>query len=683
MRDRDEEKRRLWNEVMNKKRDLSDEEVKLVLEPEDTKKDSSSSMTQSVLNAADSALDKLNDILKKQKEDLLAMNKELKEKKAKASIDADLEELNSSLEMDFGTKPEEKKPSVDVKEAFLKAKETLDTTYQKEELEQLMDAFKRPYVMGKPEVGPLNVILVRGPHGSGRHDAVQKIVSTLYNARVLQSKDVYTLDMSRYTNGSQEQIFLQDLYQALLGQGEVLCFENFGQSFPSFLNMISSLSTKGSFVLNKRYVLNKGILVENQTGLVTNSIASMECHNKFFIFITEGKESSVQDAFGAGFVQNILDKIVFNAFNEEEIEALLQQEQKDLIEECKERLQIEVSFSEEVLSWVKSSYDKTQGKDGVDSVFRDFFICLSQAKLQQDTLEKVQIVIEDNVPYGISGETKTVLTRVKSDKEELEAIEKELDGIVGLTEVKAYISSLQAHMQLNEKRRAQGLKVADVSKHMIFTGNPGTGKTTIARLLSRYMKAIHALSQGQLVEVTRADLVAQYVGQTAPLTMSVIKSAIGGVLFIDEAYSLYRGKEDSFGLEAIDTLVKAMEDNRDNLIVILAGYKKEMATFLEANSGLKSRFPNIIYFPDYTGEELVKIAQIQAKSKGYTISEEAMAPLQKYFEEVQATRASEAGNGRFARNVIEEAILKQAQRLLKEQDSPLDVLQLQDFSLQE
>ena len=138
MRDRDEEKRRLWNEVMNKKRDLSDEEVQLVLEPEDTKKDSSPSMTQSVLNAADSALDKLNDILKKQKEELLAMNKELKEKKAKASIDADLEELNSSLEMDFGTKPEEKKPSVDVKEAFVKAKETLDTTYQKEELEQMM-----------------------------------------------------------------------------------------------------------------------------------------------------------------------------------------------------------------------------------------------------------------------------------------------------------------------------------------------------------------------------------------------------------------------------------------------------------------------------------------------------------------------------------------------------------------
>ena len=204
--------------------------------------------------------------------------------------------------------------------------------------------------------------------------------------------------------------------------------------------------------------------------------------------------------------------------------------------------------------------------------------------------------------------------------------------------------------------------------HMIFTGNPGTGKTTIARLLARYLKAIGVLSEGQLVEVTRADLVAQYVGQTAPLTMSVIKSAMGGVLFVDEAYSLYRGKDDSFGLEAIDTLVKAMEDHRDNLIVVLAGYKKEMATFLEANSGLKSRFPNLINFDDYTGTQLYQIACIQAKSKGYEISEDAKEPLIQYFNEVQSINAEEAGNGRLARNVVEEAILKQAERLVNSTD---------------
>ena len=216
---------------------------------------------------------------------------------------------------------------------------------------------------------------------------------------------------------------------------------------------------------------------------------------------------------------------------------------------------------------------------------------------------------------------------------------------------------------------------------MIFTGNPGTGKTTIARLFARYMKAIGALSQGQLVEVTRADLVARYVGQTAPLTMSVIRSAIGGVLFIDEAYSLYRGKDDSFGLEAIDTLVKAMEDNRDDLIVILAGYSREMKEFLEANSGLKSRFANIIEFPDYSAEELLQIAQLQAKGKGYRIQEEALEPLRQYFETEQRTNAAKAGNGRLARNVVEEAILRQSRRLMEEVDAPLDELQPSDFDI--
>ena len=189
------------------------------------------------------------------------------------------------------------------------------------------------------------------------------------------------------------------------------------------------------------------------------------------------------------------------------------------------------------------------------------------------------------------------------------------------------------------------------------------------------------MSQGQLVEVTRADLVAKYVGQTAPLTMSVIRSALGGVLFIDEAYSLYRGRDDSFGLEAIDTLVKAMEDNRDDLIVILAGYKKEMAAFLEANSGLKSRFPNIIEFPDYTGEQLMAIADQIAKGKGYRIDDSVKAPLTAWFDQKQAESAATAGNGRLARNTIEEAILRQSERLLKEENADMDLLKKEDFSI--
>ncbi|MBR2791594.1 MAG: AAA family ATPase, partial [Erysipelotrichaceae bacterium] len=207
------------------------------------------------------------------------------------------------------------------------------------------------------------------------------------------------------------------------------------------------------------------------------------------------------------------------------------------------------------------------------------------------------------------------------------------------------------------------------------------GKTTIARLIAKYLKAIGVLSNGQLIEVSRNDLVGKYLGHTAPQTMQVIKSALGGILFIDEAYSLYRGTNDSFGLEAIDTLVKAMEDNRDDLIVILAGYTREMKVFLESNSGLASRFPNQIEFPDYTAEELYQITVIQAKSKGYRLAEDIEKPLTEYFAKVQASNAQRSGNGRLARNVVEEAIIRQSKRIINDKSQPLDLLILADLDL--
>ena len=266
-------------------------------------------------------------------------------------------------------------------------------------------------------------------------------------------------------------------------------------------------------------------------------------------------------------------------------------------------------------------------------------------------------------------------------KGELESVKAELDEIIGLREIKEYIFSLEDHYKVQQMRKEQGMRSASLSMHMIFTGNPGTGKTTIARIVSKYLKAIGVLSGGQLVEVTRADLVGKYVGHTAPLTTQVIKSALGGVLFIDEAYSLYRGKDDSFGLEAIDTLVKEMEDHRDDLLVILAGYSKEMAEFMTANSGLRSRFPNIIEFPDYTGEELLKIALSIAKGKGYELTEAAQASLLDYFNIMQAMDSRESGNGRLARNVVEKAILDQSRRLVAEPESRLDLLEERDFDL--
>lgn len=677
---RREEKERLMKEVLGTKRAYEkDTEGQIDLSLDKDIKNETSTIKKST-----DAFDALKQILNKQQKDIDELTKTSEEINPIGVSDKELAEMETSLQKDYGVKAEEKPVDVNIKQIFDETETAVNTKVQgqKEAVKGLVTAFRRPYVMGVEPDQAKNIILVSGPEGTGRHGAITEISKQLYDKHLFTSADAETIDMSRYTSGSQEQIFLQDIYEALSSDCSVICFENFENGFPSFLRMLNSLATKGKFVLSKRYVLTKGILVENQTGLVKDAVDELNAQGKYLVFITAKKPSKVQDAFGADFMYHVLDTVVFQPLDEDALNAIIAQKKDVLIAKASQQLKIQLTINDEVLAWVHQHFDKTRGAEGIADIYHDFYVSLSQAVLQENlgNQEAVEAVINQDIPCVKIHEQEYKLSREKTSSDEIAAINQELDKIVGLDMVKNYISSLQANIVMQQKRREQGMKTSSISKHMIFTGNPGTGKTTIARLLSRYMKAIGALSEGQLVEVTRADLVAQYVGQTAPLTMSVIKSAIGGVLFIDEAYSLYRGKDDSFGLESIDTLVKAMEDNRDNLIVILAGYKKEMAVFLEANSGLKSRFPNLINFPDYTGEELCKIASIQAKDKGYTIKEDVLPQLTEYFQKVQEINAAEAGNGRLARNLIEEAILKQSQRVVKETNPDISELITEDFN---
>ncbi len=682
MTDRNDEKNRLWNEVFSKKRTYEETEDSNIELTTDVPKEDKVSTTDSILKTADKAMQELSKILNKQKDELTKMHEEIKE--TPSTTDVDIDALEKEIKQDYGV--EETVSDFDSGKVFQEIESNVQKKIlgQDEAVKKMCVAFRRPFVMGDNENGVKNVILVHGPHGSGKHATITEITKELKQRNIIPSDDVYTMDMSRYTSASQEQIFLQDLYEALNGNGSVICFEKFESTFASFLRMISSLVTDGKVVLNKRYVLSKGVLVEAQTGLVKDAIDSLQVNNKYLVFITNGKVSAVQDAFGADFMYHVLDDITFTSLDDESSSSIIIQNTNNLIDKCKNKLHVSVSVDESIRSWVHTHFDKSLGADSIQSIFYDFYVSLSEFVLNENlgNEEEITMNVKDDIPYAFYKDSSIQLSREKNSADEVEAINKELNEIVGLDSVKKYIHSLQAHISLQEKRKQQGMKSASVSMHMIFTGNPGTGKTTIARLLARYLKAIGVLSEGQLVEVTRGDLVAQYVGQTAPLTMSVIKSALGGVLFIDEAYSLYRGKDDSFGLEAIDTLVKAMEDNRDNLIVVLAGYKKEMATFLESNSGLKSRFPNIINFEDYTGEQLYEIANIQAKSKGYEIEAGAKDALVKYFNEVQSINAEEAGNGRLARNLIESAILKQAERVLNTTDTKeMTMLKEEDFDL--
>ena len=688
MSDLDDEKQRLYREVMGKRRTLSGSDTTVTsLDDGSAKKDggeTSSSVTNGMLRSADNAFHELKKILNSQQKDLEQMSRE------NGLSSQDMERMQEEIREDYGLseKDTEEKPQteeINDAEAFQQIEKEMNERIigQKDAVHSLCAAFRRPYVMGTGKGQAKNVILVTGPNGSGRHVSVKTMAQRMKAHQLLSSDEVYTLDLSQYSSAAQEGIFLQDLYQALSGEGRIITFENFESGFAPFLRMINDLVCKGTMTLSKRYVLNKGVLVENQTGLVKDAVDHFSAEGFYLVFLTSKGTSAVQDAFGADFLYHVLDTVKLDAFDASSAAAYVSAQRQNFMERVQGQLKLDIRLDDAVSDWIVKNYDKSAGADAINSLFNDFYVVLSEYVLHNDVdLSKpVPVGLVDDKPCAQFGDQKVSLLRSRTSQEEIDAVNAELDEIVGLKPIKDYIHSLQSHIALNQLRRAQGLKAAEVSRHMIFTGNPGTGKTTIARLLARYMKAIGALSQGQLVEVTRADLVAQYVGQTAPLTMSVIKSALGGVLFIDEAYSLYRGSNDSFGLEAIDTIVKAMEDYRGDLIVILAGYKREMKEFLDANSGLKSRFPNQIDFPDYTGEELLQIADLQAKGKGYVIADDARKPLLDYFTEVQSTRAEEAGNGRFARNTIEEAILHQAERVMKDPGQKLDELRLSDFDL--
>jgi hypothetical protein len=244
----------------------------------------------------------------------------------------------------------------------------------------------------------------------------------------------------------------------------------------------------------------------------------------------------------------------------------------------------------------------------------------------------------------------------------LEELLAELEALVGLHDVKAEVRLVANLISVQNLRRQHHLPVVEQSRHLVFTGNPGTGKTTVARLLAQIYRTLGVVSGGQLVETDRVGLVAGFVGQTATKTAEVFKRALGGVLLVDEAYALARGGENDFGQEAIDTLVKLIEDHRDEVVVIAAGYTEEMAEFIDSNPGLSSRFPKTIHFPDYSNDELVAIFDSLCATNAYTMTPESRSAVRAWFQDQQRDKGF--GNGRLARNLFEAAITRQASRVV-------------------
>lgn len=552
---------------------------------------------------------------------------------------------------------------------------------QDEFIHQLTIAFKRPTIAGYKMGKIKNNILILGNPGTGKQSTLEKANELLYIAGITSSKTIQLFDLSLYPSQGEEKLFLQDLFSALSKPNTVITFVHFEECYIGYLTMLTQLLSQGKVQLNKRYIINNHQLVENNNVLASDSVGSIEANDHYMVFISSMEKNKLTAKMGSKFMQLFSDICETSSFSDEEIYEFIEKQRVEFLNENETRLSLKIGLPDNFNQLIFSYYQPRLGIDSIEFPFQQLKLALIELKLQSiEPISQIDILADMAILANQKTYSMSSLLPLPNNLEYQEVMD-ELDEVIGLKEVKEYILSLKDHFEMAKRRELQGLKSSAISKHMIFTGNPGTGKTTIARIVSRYLKAIGLLENGQLVEVSRGDLVGRYVGHTAPLTRQVIESAIGGVLFIDEAYSLYRGKEDSFGLEAIDTLVKGMEDHRDQLVVILAGYTKEMADFLESNSGLKSRFPNIIEFKDYDAKELLDISINIALSKDYYIDESCYEALMSYYDHKQKTDSRNSGNGRMARNLIEQAMINQAKRLIVENDLPLNQLILSDFDL--
>jgi SpoVK/Ycf46/Vps4 family AAA+-type ATPase len=499
---------------------------------------------------------------------------------------------------------------------------------------------------GMPRHRPAGSAVLVGAYGSGRSRVVEGFLKVLQAQGLAGEETHEEIDLRAYaTSDNGPQRLVERLASMSQRSGRrVYAFDAVDLAPPAVKDVLQSLAATGS--------ANAG-----------GNAASLDGRFLFFMIARDPAGT-----LGNAFLNEVQEVITLSAPTAAQVEEMVAAEMArfagDFAVHAGVRLEIDAAVS---ASLVPRVIERGGFGHSVPAIVEER-LRLPVADLRTQGVMRdgsARLVVEDGALVLVQGRERMVLPErgrgaIAAAPLDLEA---EIAKLVGLEPVKVMLRALRKQLVADQRRRDAGLaQRTGQTRHMLFLGNPGTGKTTVARLVARMLRGLGVLREGQLVEVTRADLVASYVGQTAPKTLEVVQRALGGVLFIDEAYALTRG-DDPFGKEAVDTLVREIEDRRDDLVVILAGYSKEMGEFLQSNSGLASRFPHRFEFPDYTAAELARIALIEAKGRGFAVDDGVEARLAEHFEGKVVAGRNDQGNGRLARTVVEAAIGRQSGRV--------------------
>ncbi|WP_242246110.1 AAA family ATPase [Bacillus cereus group sp. BfR-BA-01523] len=578
---------------------------------------------------------------------------------------------------------------------FTDAKKRLNSYIfgQEEFIDQLCMGYMRSFIYERPDANLKNVIFVSGRKGTGIYKSVKYLTAIMNEYSLYEKPDVHYIDISSSLGASDiESTFLSDVYRGIKSESDVLYFDNVDKCPPNLISKLSELIMNGKIKLKDRYVYNGNwqALQKTYSNLAEKSIDSIQIENKLIILSTEKDLKDIRTMFPATVLEKIIDYPQTSVLPLHTLTKISDRYLKKYQKRIHTKLQVNMNCTHDVSDFIVEKANLAMGVHGIKSYIEDDIY-------QSITNLRITGKIEPGIIYQLTasdelylddGVEKIQITRKKAGAENLENIKGKFEKVIGLNTVKERIFQLEEFLALQKIRQSRGSKQTRLTMNFIFTGNPGTGKTTIARLVAEYLKAVGYLSSGHLVEVDRSLLVGQYIGDTAPKTQAVIDSAKGGVLFIDEAYSLARGGKNDFGKEAIDTIVKGMEDLREDLVVILAGYKDEMDGFLKTNPGLQSRFNNHIDFPDYTSEELFMISEKIVESEGFTLADDLKDDLIEEFSRKQIPGKNDSGNGRLARNIVEKAMAEQPARLKNSgdtlkllSDEELNMLTKDDFGL--